>query len=186
MPTALINPLPYMLGHAGQTVRQFGIDNAGTTEYRINLQGWRADKAQDFQPKWAFFGTSIVFGIGVELAQAFPSQFASSHNYGFAGEYDNQDIRAFLDKFLKSEFYHEDLQMVVVWRYLEAYPPILDQYVQELAGHHMMHFFPDYNVGAANCFPVFKNIDIDLTGSHMGPKTHAVMARCINDYFRKL
>lgn len=174
-----------MQKHAGQTVNCFGIDDSGTTDYRINSQGWRADGTQDFVPDWAFFGTSIVFGIGVDIEQAFASQFANSHNYGFAGEYDNQDIRAFLDTFIHSEFYRPDLRMVVVWRYIEAYPPILKQYVEELNNYNILHFFPDHTIQSANCYPVFKNIDTDRSGTHMGPKTHAIMARCINDYFRK-
>jgi hypothetical protein len=49
-----------------QTLRQWGKDSTGLIEYKINDHGFRSPYNYNTVPGYAFFGNSIVFGIGIE------------------------------------------------------------------------------------------------------------------------
>ena len=73
MPTRVTNHVYGMIQHKGQTINQFGLDQTGTINYQFNQQGFRAPIDFDFIPNYAFFGCSLVFGIGVSREYTFPS-----------------------------------------------------------------------------------------------------------------
>jgi hypothetical protein len=164
-----------------QTLNQFGKDNTGKITYTFNQQGFRSNKNFDFIPKYAFFGCSLVFGIGVPVEQVFSSFFDLSQNYGQAGNYDNDSIFDVINEYVNSAVYSADTKLAVVWtnRNIEN----LDRYYHALAEYNIIHFFCSQPLPYANCYPMLPDIDSDVSGTHMGIKSHEAFYNALCDIF---
>jgi hypothetical protein len=172
------------VGIINQTLTQFGKDTTGKITYTFNLQGFRSNKDFNFIPEYAFFGCSLVFGIGVPIKHVFTSFFDLSQNYGLAGDYNNNSIFDVITQYVKSDIYSPDTRLAVVWtdRNVEN----LDSYYHALVEYNIKHFFCGKKLPYANCYPVPANIDSDVSGTHMGIKSHYVFYKTLCTIFNQL
>jgi len=161
----------------GQTVDQFGLDTTGLIQYQFNQQGFRSNQDFDFVPAWAFFGCSFVAGIGVSIEQTFASKFANSQNYGVCGTYYNEHIHKIIQSFLNSKLFSPKTKMAVFWTDRDC--ELLDDYYQELSHLDMRFFFCGTPLLYPKCYKLIHNMDLDVSGTHMGPKTHEFLYRIL-------
>jgi len=181
MSTWVINHVPGMIKHQGQTVDRFGFDQTGTVDYQFNCNGFRSRVDFDFVPDYAFFGCSLVFGIGVPHEHVFANKFDHAHNYGLAGDYNNDDVYESIQRYLKSLAYSESTKKFVYWtdrntEHLQDYSKQLSElgFIQAFCGPKMPH---------ANCIAGFPSVDLDASGTHMGIKSHLTMYKLLCSLF---
>lgn len=179
--SALINHVPGMLQCRGSMSNRFGKDSTGKINYKFNQQGFRSNVDFDFIPDYAFFGCSIVFGIGVPLENIFSSYFDNSQNYGIAGGYDNNDVYIIIDKFLKSDLYSPHIKIAVVWT--DRNNENLDTYYRKLKDYDIKHFFCGEKLPYDNCYAMLGNLDNDVSMTHMGSKTHRFFYKLLQALF---
>jgi hypothetical protein len=177
MPTAILNNVSGMRQHQGRSIKKFGKDCTGLVTYHFNKQGFRGNKDFDFVPDYAFFGCSLVFGIGVTQENIFPSFFERSHNYGLAGNYDNHDIMQVMQNFLSSDLYHKDTHIAVVWHERDQ-DSLLDFY-RNLSGYKIQHFYCGTGLSEPRCHSFPLQLDHDVSSSHPGPKTHKMFSKML-------
>jgi len=178
----MINHVPGMQKHQGLTVDTFGKDTTGKVLYTFNQQGFRSQTDYVTSPSVAFFGCSLVFGIGVDQDKITTSYFANSHNYGLAGKYNNQDIYQTIKKFTASRLY-DNTPIVVVWHSRDS--ENLNQYYNDLKSFNIYHFFCGQKLPLPNCFSMIPNIDSDVSGSHPGPETHKLFFKIVCALFNQ-
>jgi hypothetical protein len=176
MSIELTTHVPGMKKCQGMVLDTFGQDCTGKIKYYLNQQGFRSRIDYTRTPSVAFFGCSLVFGVGVDQDNVFSSYFENSHNYGLAGLYNNQDVYQTVKQFLNSSLYN-NTPVVVVWHSRDS--ENLDQYYQELNIDKIYHFFCGAKLQHPNCFSMIKNIDSDVSGTHMGPKTHRLFYKTL-------
>lgn len=162
----------------GKTVSAWGKDTTGFIKYTINNQGFRSSVDYDWTPKYAFFGSSSVFGIGVPEEQTLVAQFENAHNYGLAGNYLNQDSITNLKNFLSSATYNNDVKIVFFWierpnqENIEEMISYVDSISKKIIHISQGNKYPK----AINLMP---HIDQDVSGTHPGPRTHKLWAKTI-------
>lgn len=183
MPTWVINHVPGMLQHRGQTVKQFGLDQTGTIDYQFNQQGFRSPVDFDFVPDYAFFGCSSVFGIGVAHDHIFPSMFPRSHNYGLAGKYDNDDAFLIIDNYLHSSAFSNSTKKFVYWT--DRNTESLDLYSKKLSELGFVQSFCGPKMPYNNCFSGVPNVDTDVSLTHMGVNTHLITYKLLCNLFKR-
>jgi len=176
MSIGLMNHVPGMQQCQGLTLDAFGQDTSRKIKYIFNQQGFRSTVDYITPPLIAFFGCSLVFGIGVDQKHVVSSYFENSHNYGLAGVYDNQDIYQTIDTFVNSPLYLKT-PIVVAWHRRDI--ENLDQYYHRLINANIYHFFCGEKLQYPNCFNMIKNIDQDASGTHMGPATHQMFYKSV-------
>jgi hypothetical protein len=169
-----------MFDHRGQTLHAWGKDATGLITYTLNNQGFRSNYDYKESAKYAFFGCSTLFGIGINLEDTLVSQL-NGQNYGIAGEYVNQDSIINLENFLKSKLY-DNTRVVFFWverpgedivelsRYVDSLAPRIIQISQG----------PRYS-GLLNLPP---QVDVDVSGTHPGPRTQKIWAKVIKAIFK--
>ena len=177
MPDSVINPVSGMYNCRGQTVDQFGLDTTGLIQYQFNQQGFRSNQDFDFVPDWAFFGCSFVAGIGVPIEQTFASKFANSQNYGVCGTYYNYHIQNIVQSFLHSKLFSPETKIAVF--YTDRDCELLETYYQQLRHLDIRFFFCGTPLLYSRCYRVISNLDLDVSGTHMGPKTHEFLYRAL-------
>lgn len=158
--------------HRGKTVNQWGKDNTGLIEYRFNNQGFRHHSDYNWTPKIAIFGNSIVFGVGIPKDQILCSILPDCQNYGLSGNYMNWHSVENLKQFVKIH----NSRIVFFW--IGRNEPIEDM-IQEVnaVAPNVLHISSgEKQKGAINLMPAK---DADVSGTHPGPKTHAMWARTI-------
>lgn len=175
MPVTITNHLPGMIANKGTTVDKFGRDQTGIIKYKFNAQGFRSDRDYDFEPTVAFFGCSLVFGIGVQYQDIFSSKFGQSHNYGLAGYYHDEDILSTVKQFIELGYAH--IPKIVVWKNQTGH--ITTQHIDDLKDQKIYHFFCYNPVNASSCYKMIPQIDDDASGTHLGPRTHNLFAKMI-------
>jgi hypothetical protein len=183
MSTWVINHVPGMIQYQGQTINSFGLDRTETIDYQFNKQGFRSTVDFDFVPDYAFFGCSLVFGIGVPYKSIFPNMFDQSHNYGIAGNYNNNDIFLIIENYLNSSAYSNSAKKFVCWnnRNIES----LDHYSQILSEQGFIQIFCGDKMPYKNCFSAFPDVDFDASGTHMGVKTHLITYKLLCNLFNR-
>jgi len=183
MSTWVINHVPGMIQHQDQTINCFGHDQTETINYQFNKQGFRSNVDFNFVPDYAFFGCSSVFGIGVSDKFIFPNMFNRSHNYGVAGNYNNDDIFLIIENYLNSMAYSNSTKKFIYWtnRNTES----LDYYSQKLSEQGFIQAFCGDKMPYKNCFASFPNIDSDISGTHMGAKTHLITYKLLCNLFNQ-
>jgi hypothetical protein len=162
--------------HRGQKVTQWGKDQTGRIEYQFNNQGFRADQDYTTVPDYAFFGNSIVFGVGIPLHQTLVAQFPNSQNYGISGVYMNHHSVTNLKNFVSSELYRPNTHIIFFW--IDRIEPI-EKMIEEtnVWCHNILHISSGAKrKGAINLMP---NRDQDVSGTHPGPSTHTMWAKTI-------
>lgn len=166
----------------GKTVTKWGKDQTGLIEYQINQQGFRSPTDYLQKPNWAFFGNSIVFGVGVPWSQTLVSHFESAHNYGLAGDYMNHHSVTNLQRFLDSALYSPTTKIVFFWSDRnEPIDHMINQITQWVPG--ALHVSAGQKrPGAINLLP---QIDTDVSGTHPGPKSHTIWAKTLKAFFNK-
>lgn len=159
-----------------QILRQWGKDSTGLIEYKINDQGFRSPHNYDTVPNYAFFGNSIVFGIGVEQPHILTSHFENSQNYGLSGSYMNHHSVTNLQRFVASELHKEYTKIIFFW--IDRPEPIQDMIdsVNKIAPGVLHISSGQKRQGAINLMP---NVDDDVSGTHPGPRTHSMWAKTI-------
>jgi len=163
--------------HRGQTVRTWGKDSTGLIEYRFNNQGYRHAQNYDWPADWAFFGNSIVFGIGVAESDILTSKFERSQNYGLSGDYMNHHSVTNLSNFVESTCYTPTTRIVFFWidRDQEDVDALIQQ-VKILAPGCLHISSGQSRSEAINLMP---QCDQDVSGTHPGPNTHKIWAKTI-------
>jgi hypothetical protein len=170
MSTWVVNHVPEMLLYQGQTINKFGLDRTGTVDYQFNKQGFRSHVDFNFVPDYAFFGCSLVFGIGVPYNSIFPNMFDRVHNYGIAGNYNNDDIFSIIKNYLNSLAYNDLTKKFVYWT--DRNTESLDRYSKQLSDQGFIQAFCGDKTPYKNCFAGFPAVDADVSKTHMGAKTH--------------
>ena len=173
-----------MLKYTSNQIYEFGQDRTGQIAYQFNRQGFRSKKDYDFVPRFAFFGCSVVFGIGVPVDQTFAAMYEDSHNYGLAGDYDNADIFLLLEKFSNSLADQDDVKIAVVWHARDS--DLLDKYYERLQHLKILHFFCGPPLDRQFCYAMFPNVDHDVSLTHYGPKSHKIFWRLLSNLFDQL
>lgn len=162
----------------GQTVDKWGKDQTGLISYRFNNQGFRSDSDYNWTPDWAFFGSSVIFGVGIPVQHILASRFRNSHNYGLSGAYMNHHSVTNLQNFIASPYYSPNTQIVFFWIDRpgeEEIPPLITQV--NLMVPNVLHISQGQKYeGAQNLMP---HIDSDVSGTHPGPATHKLWARSV-------
>lgn len=167
--------------HRGQTVYTWGKDQTGLVEYRFNQQGYRHSQNYNWPAQWAFFGNSIVFGVGVPEHQILTSHFEHSQNYGLSGLYMNLYMNYHsvtnLANFVKSPCCTPDTKIVFFWidRDQEDIDSLIAQ-VQTIVPRCLNISSGQKRIGAINLMP---HQDWDVSHTHPGPQTHKMWARTI-------
>lgn len=162
--------------HRGQTVKTWGKDSTGLIDYQFNQQGFRSPVAYESSPRWAFFGNSVVFGIGVRWEQTLVAQFESSQNFGLSGNYMNHHSVTNLLNFVNTNLYTDQTKVVFFWIDRDE---LLEQMIQRVNRHvpNVLHISSGKKLaGAVNLMP---HKDLDVSGTHPGPLTHAMWAKTI-------
>ena len=160
-------------------VDHYGLDQTKLIKYHINSQGFRSLTEYDYVPDYEFFGCSLVFGIGVEIEDIFASKFSNAHNYGLAGTYTNLEIYQTILNFINSNVYSPSTKLCVVWK---------DQtdltLCEQLEKYNIVQFF-------CNCalkksyYSMIKQVDSDVSNTHMGPNTHLLFSRLLCTIFNQ-
>jgi hypothetical protein len=171
-----------MFKYRGKIASRFGLDQTGSIQYEFNEQGFRGRTNFDTAPKYAFFGCSLVFGIGVQEHLTFPYLFEHAHNYGMAGNYDNHDVMLVLEKFLRSDLHSAETSVVVVWHRRDT--ECLMDFQEKLRGYHIRQFFCGTPLTCLDCYPAPKNLDTDVSGTHPGPATHFFWYKLLRSFCR--
>jgi len=166
-----------MYKRRGQIVNQFGRDTSGLIQYQFNQQGFRSNQDFDFVPEWAFFGCSLVAGIGIPIEKTFASKFTNSQNYGACGTYYNYDIREIIQRFLNSKIFSSCTKMAVFWTNRDC--ELLDTYYQELHHLDMRFFFCGDPLPYPSCYRLISNLDLGVSGTQMGEKTHEFLYQAL-------
>jgi len=177
VPDFIKNTISGVWEQRGKTLCRYGKDQTGKITYRFNNQGFRANRDFDFIPSYAFFGCSLVFGIGVEQNQTFPFLFNNSHNYGLAGDYDNHDIMMVLEKFLSSGMFSLKTKIAVVWHSRDS--ECLEQFYNQLRDYNIEHFYCGTPLKYLRCHAFPRQLDQDVSGTHPGPKSHKVFGQML-------
>lgn len=179
----MINHVIDMYNLQDQTVYKFGLDCTGIIEYRFNQQGFRSSINFNKTPQCALFGGSLVFGIGVQEKHTTAASLPNTYNFGLAGKYTNLDIHTTIINYLNSKIYSPESKLCVVWtdRNQDVLPDILN----DLKLINLYHFFCGEVISEKNCFSFIKNLDQDVSGTHMGPKTHNFFAKILWDLFNQ-
>jgi len=162
----------------GQTVTAWGKDQTGKISYKFNEQGFRSDSEYDWSPDIAFFGNSIVFGVGIPKEQILANLFPHSQNYGLAGTYLNRHSVENLQRFVEQGFCQPFTKIVFFWIErpgIENIPELVDQVNQLHQG--VLHVSSGEKY--AGCINLVPSIDADVSGTHPGPNTHKIWARTI-------
>ena len=161
----------------GTTVNRWGKDQTGTISYNINSHGFRSSVDYNWAPRYAFFGSSTVFGIGVNDQDLLVNQFDNAHNYGLAGKYLNCESLENLRAFTTSPFY-QITQIVFFWidrpgiEQIDQLIPIANSLCNNI-----LHISQGVKyAGAINLMP---HIDLDVSGTQPGVKTHRLWAKTI-------
>lgn len=162
--------------HRGQTLRQWGKDRTGLIEYQINQQGFRSCVDYTASPDYAFFGNSIVFGIGINVSDILVSQFDYSQNYGLSGAYMNHHSVTNLQRFVSSPLYCVNTKIVFFW--VDRDEPIdnMIQQVNDLVPNVLHVSSGQRRKGAVNLMP---QVDHDVSMTHPGVLTHCMWAKTI-------
>ena len=179
----MINHVPGMRDLQGQTVLQFGLDRTGHIEYHFNQQGFRSDLNFDHAPTCALFGCSLVFGVGVDNQQVSASLLPDTYNFGLAGNYSNFDIYQTIKNYLNSDLYSPTTHLCVVWTDRDQNDLI--NYVSDLESANLYHFFCGDLIAGKKNFKFIKNLDMDVSQTHMGPNTHAAFAKILWALFNR-
>ena len=161
----------------GTTVREFGRDRTGQISYTFNQQGFRSNREFDFVPDYAFFGCSIVVGIGVPIEKTFASQFENSQNYGVCGNYDNSHILDIILNFSNSACFRPQTKLFVLWTNRDS-NNLLDFY-RRLEHLNITHMFCGPRLDQDKCYSMITNVDWDVSGTHPGEKTHQILYKMI-------
>jgi hypothetical protein len=157
-------------------VRAWGKDHTGLIEYRFNAHGYRHSREYDWPADWAFFGNSIVFGVGVEESRILTSQFENSQNYGLSGQYMNHHSVTNLQRFLQSACYTNTTTVVFFWIDRDEDIAGLYQQVCSLVPDCLHISSGQKRQGMITLMP---QVDWDVSGTHPGPRTHQIWARTI-------
>ena len=161
----------------GQTVNRWGQDQTELIEYRFNSQGYRHAQTYDWPAEWAFFGNSIVFGVGVPESGILTSYFDHCQNYGLSGNYMNHHSVTNLSNFVKSECFGPQTQIVFFW--IDRDKENINQLIQQvtcLVPKCLNISSGQRRPGATNLMP---HKDSDVSGTHPGPRTHEMWAKTI-------
>jgi len=170
-----------MIQHAGNSVKAFGKDQTNSVTYCFNQQGFRGPNF-DFQPDYAFFGCSLVFGIGIEQQETFAYQFENSQNYGLAGNYTNDDTMTIIEKFLHSDLYKPRVKMAVVWKSQNI--DDLNDFYNKIQDQEIFHFFCGNPLKQKNCHAMPPNLDLDVSNTHPGVASHRYLWKILQSLFR--
>lgn len=166
-----------MFEQKNKMVTKWGKDNTGKISYFFNRQGFRSQIAYDFVPKYAFFGSSSIFGIGVNEDDTMVSYFPKSHNYGLAGEYLNIHSVQNLENFVKSCLYTNEVKIIFFWVERSTENILnLSNIVKKL---HPNVIQISQGKKYPNIINLMPEIDYDVTCTHPGPKTHYLWAKTI-------
>lgn len=177
----VINHVPGMIELAGKTVDKFGKDQTGQIQYSFNRQGFRSSVDYCNSPDYAFFGCSLVFGVGVDQQHLFSALFNNSHNYGLAGEYNNHDVMTVLKTFLMSDLYHCTTNIAVVWHSRDS--DCLPEFYNQLRDYNIKHFYCGTSLKQPQCYRFPPQQDQDVSDTHPGPKTHHMFSKMLWDLF---
>jgi hypothetical protein len=167
----------------GTTVTQWGQDQTGTVMYTINNQGFRSHQEYNWVPTYAFFGSSTVFGIGIDDNDLLVNQFTNAHNYGLAGNYLNGESLENLKNFVASSLYN-NTQIIFFWIDRLDKEDINQLILQadELSSN-ILHISQGAKYsGAINLMP---HIDFDVSKTQPGIKTHQLWAKTIKLCLKK-
>ena len=162
--------------HRGQTVKQWGKDLTGLIEYRFNNSGFRSNFEYLTPPSYAFFGNSIVFGVGIPVSQTLVSQFENSHNYGLSGNYMNHHSVTNLREFVSSRLFDTHVKIVFFWINREEPIEHMIEVVNQIVPGVLHISSGTKRPGAINLMPA---TDSDVSNTHPGPQTHLRWARTI-------
>jgi len=103
-----------MYEQRGKTLYKWGKDQTGEILYNFNKFGFRGPENANI-PEIAFFGSAVIFGVGVREEQTLVSHFESAHNYGLAGNYGNRESVANLKSFVSSTLYTSAVKLIFFW-----------------------------------------------------------------------
>ena len=167
----------------GTTVACWGKDQTGTITYNINSQGFRSDNDYTWIPNYAFFGSSAVFGIGIDNKDILVNQFDRVQNYGLAGNYLNCDSIENLKNFIASPLY-KNTQIIFFWIDRPGQEDInkLIPQANKLCDNILHISQGEKYSGAINLMP---HIDRDVSNTHPGVKTHQLWAKTIKLCLKK-
>lgn len=168
---------------AGKSVNSFGLDNTGKIVYTFDQYGFREGNNYQLEPKYVFFGASMLAGIGVKKEQRFSAYFDASWNFGLCGTYSEeqhvQNYFSFLNAYKDSNNY----KVIFCWRSskLQDLQTIFDKLP---CYENIFHCVP-IKIKKENTCRYLKNLDYDVSGTHWGPITHKKFSKLLCQLLKK-
>lgn len=158
---------------------KWGKDQTGLISYTFNQQGFRDHTDYNQEPEIAFFGNSIVFGVGVPIEQTLCKQFCNSQNYGLSGNYMNHHSVTNLEQFIK-----RGCKSRIVFFWIDRNESIeqMIKHTNSLAPNILHISSGSKYTGAINLMPAQ---DQDVSGTHPGVRTHQIWAKTIKSLLNR-
>ena len=177
------NSNSFLYDQRWKTITRWGKYQTGLISYMINTQGFRGKHDYSGAPDFAFFGSSTVFGIGINEEDTLVSHFSNAHNYGLAGDYLNNCSIKNLKNFLNSPVYNPSVKIIFFWIDRPGQEDLneLLSKVQELRTD-ILHISQGIKYkGMLNLMP---HVDLDVSGTQPGIKTHRIWATAIKQLIK--
>jgi len=176
-------------------VTTFGWDQTGQIQYNFNKLGYRSSFEYIAPPKYAFFGCSSVFGLGVSEKQRFTSYFVDSYNFGIETNniknqpkrfivYNNLTILNTIIEFSQSTFYNDNVIGIVLWT--DRPKEDIDTLINNCPDNFQLLHFKLGSHNSKKCKYLPGNIDMDVSNTHAGPKTHKLWSYSIKQTLKEL
>lgn len=162
---------------AGTVTDKLGKDQSRLIRYSINKQGFRSVFDYDSIPDIAFFGCSVVLGVGVPENKRFSAYFKNSYNYGLATKYSNQDIYKIVKAFIGSDNYSPETIIMIVWCDKDDR---CTNYLKDLQSSNIIHFKVGKDIDG--CCKLLPECDADVSDTHPGPASHFRWAKTLSVY----
>ena len=166
-----------MFALAGKSVNKYGLDQTKKIIYNFDEYGFRQGNNYNIKPKYIFFGSSILSGIGVKEEDRFSYYIQPSWNFGLCGQYtDYESIQNYFS-FLSTYKFKNSLKVIFCWK--NSNVKILEKLIDKIPDlGNIFHCVP-IKINRQNTCLYLKNIDYDVSGTHWGPITHNKFAKLL-------
>tara|TARA_R100000027_G_scaffold45370_1_gene34402 strand:+ start:26 stop:541 length:516 start_codon:yes stop_codon:yes gene_type:complete len=156
------NPNQAMYNARGSTASMWGKDSTGLVKYTFDRYGFRNHNDYSTTPDYVFFGSSLLFGVGVDKNDVFTNEF-NCWNFGLAGKYNERQILDCYEKFKNLQI---DCKIIFVWRASHPVPDI------DFGDQNTIYHCLPYKTPQKNHVRLLDYVDYDVSGTHWGVKTH--------------
>lgn len=166
-----------MFAHANKTTNKFGLDQTGKIIYKFDQYGFRQGNDYNIEPKYIFFGSSMLAGIGVKEEERFTNYIVPSWNFGLCGQYlEKESIQNYFS-FLDSYPYKNNFQVIFCWK--NSNIKELEELINKIPDKENIYHCVPLRTNHKRTCRYLVNLDYDVSGTHWGPVTHKKFAKLL-------